>query len=130
MARANLAGRRWAAWAIVMLSCAAGSGLFVAGCASAPADAGGGSAVAQGPLGGASRALLKRHRKRSHHRGNDDDDDDAPPAGGGAGCAACWPDAFGWVSWVAAAALVLAPISLSAWLGLKLHRRLLLATAR
>lgn len=130
MARATLAGRRWAAWAIVTLSFAAACDLFVADCASAPADAGGGSAVAQGPLGGAIRALL-HHRKRRHHGGNDDDDDDAPPpGGGGAGCAACWPDAFGWVSWVAAAALVLAPISLSAWLGLKLHRRLLLATAR
>ncbi len=47
-----------------------------------------------------------------------------------ADCAACRPARFTWPSLLAAAALVAVPAGLSAWLGLKLHRRLLLAAAR
>ncbi len=50
--------------------------------------------------------------------------------GGGVQCAACRPARFTWASLLAAAVLAGAPAGLSACLGLKLHRRLLLAAAR
>ena len=72
--------------------------------------------------------MSQMHHQR-YHTAADDDDSGSGGSDGGR-CKACWPDAFGVVSWIAAALLVLAPVGLSAWLGLKLHRRLLLAAAR
>lgn len=79
-------------------------------------------------VGGTARLVSSHHKHKRQKGGSDDGDDDS--GGGGANCAACWPDRFGIVSWVMAAALLLAPIGLSAWLGLKLHKRIVLAMAR
>lgn len=157
MARATSAGRT-AAWAVTALLVAASCGLAAGDGALAHAGSSLASAidavdvsgiapgneavnvsslarakhdtVANTEAAGAAATLgKKKHHRKRPHGGNDDDDDDSP-GDSKPGCAACWPDAFGWLSWIAAVALVFAPIGLSAWLGLKLHRRLLLAATR